>query len=611
MDGQAPIRAGNVRVIASDSIVCDLNLASAHFGLWSVVVKNPDGQTGALLSGFEVLPLPKPSLASITPDNGPSGLGFHVDGVTGSHFVSPAVVWFMRAGEPALKCANVRVGSPNSISCDVSLGGASPGVWNVVVENPDGGRDTLDCGFTVVPGAWSKDTRLTQGTGESMTPPASSRCLATDTAGRVHAVWYGMSGGSERVYYKVFDGRNWSPGVPVSSEGSRAAGPSLAVDGIGRVHIAWHEYRDGDSTEIYYRMLGAAGWQPEERVTDSPGESKNPALAVDQSCDVHLVWSDKRSGEWQVYYRKRGTEEWLAEEQLTDSDGGRGNPSIAVGPDGSLHVAWYDHRDGRFSTPQIYYRRFDGSAWEPDARVTYSSKPCWTPSIAVGQDGCVHIVWNDDCIRNECDIHYIRYDGTAWGSEELITSAPNKSINPSVVTDDSSNVHVVWLDRRSGSTEIYYKRWDRNGWGPDVRLTANEARRTRPSVAIDASGGIQVVWSDSRDGNGEIYHKSRSARPPASGSVPVIRIGRIIPNPCTGVCAIEVTLNTVGVSRLSVYDVRGRLVWSRETVVHSPGSRWFAWDGEDMLGGPVASGVYFVTAESGNRASSRKLVVLR
>jgi len=613
MDGQAPIIADNVRVIASDSIVCDLSLASAHFGLWNVVIKNPDGQTGGLLSGFEVLPLPKPSVTSIEPDNGPSGLGFHIDGVSGSDFISPAAVWLMRAGERALKCANVSVGSPNSITCDVSLEGASPGLWNVVVENPDGGRDTLESGFTVEPGPWSRDTRLTQGMGESMTPPASSRCLATDAAGRVHVVWSGTSDGCVRVYYKVFDGQNWSTGVPVSSERARASGPSITVDGLGRVHTAWHEYRDGDSTEIYYRMLELAGWQPEERVTASPGNSKNPSIAVDQSCNVHLVWSDKRSGEWQIHYRKRGTEEWSAEEELTDSNGGRGNPSIAVGPDGNLHVAWYDHRENRFSTPQIYYRRFDGSAWEPDERVTYSSRPCWTPSIAVGQDGCVHIVWNGSCVWNwnDCDIHYVRYDGTAWGSEEIITSASNASTNPSVVTDDSLNVHVVWLDRRSGNREIYYKRWDRNGWGTDVRLTANEARRTGPSVAMDPSGGIQVVWSDSRDGSWEIYHKARSAQRPSSVSGLAPSIGRIVPNPCPGVCAIEVKFHTTGLNRLTVYDVRGRLVWSRDTVIHSPGSHWFAWDGKDVLGMPVASGVYFATVESGVRISSKKMVVLK
>ncbi|MFC1800387.1 hypothetical protein ACFL2Z_05745, partial [Candidatus Eisenbacteria bacterium] len=134
MDGQAPIRAENVRVITSESIVCDLNLAGAHFGSWNVVVKNPDGQTGELESGFEVLPLSKPSLVSIEPNSGPSGLGLHIDNIVGSEFVSPSVVWLIRTGESALKCANVLVGSPNSIACDVSLEGASPGLWDVVVE---------------------------------------------------------------------------------------------------------------------------------------------------------------------------------------------------------------------------------------------------------------------------------------------------------------------------------------------------------------------------------------------------------------------------------------------------------------------------------------------
>jgi hypothetical protein len=83
------------------------------------------------------------------------------------------------------------------------------------------------------------------------------------------------------------------------------------------------------------------------------------------------------------------------------------------------------------------------------------------------------------------------------------------------------------------------------------------------------------------------------------------------PNPFRGTTAIRFTLAGGAEARLSVFDLAGRQV--RE-IVHrasQSGSQSVAWDGRGAGGDPLASGVYFFQLSAGDRAVTRRLVLLR
>lgn len=58
---------------------------------------------------------------------------------------------------------------------------------------------------------------------------------------------------------------------------------------------------------LYYKesLDDGVHWQPDVRLTDDPGESREPAVALSATC-VHVVWHDDRDGNWEIY-QKRGT----------------------------------------------------------------------------------------------------------------------------------------------------------------------------------------------------------------------------------------------------------------------------------------------------------------
>ncbi|MFH1150235.1 MAG: right-handed parallel beta-helix repeat-containing protein [Actinomycetota bacterium] len=145
--GQGDIQATDVTFISSGRLTCVLDLANALPGAWDVHVTNPDGGKGVRLGGFIVTP--GPTVTSITPSSARTGEIVQVTDLAGDLFQDGADVKLTRQGQADINAADVLVASPQRITCTLDLTGASPGAWNVVVTNPDGGSGSLGGGFTV------------------------------------------------------------------------------------------------------------------------------------------------------------------------------------------------------------------------------------------------------------------------------------------------------------------------------------------------------------------------------------------------------------------------------------------------------------------------------
>ena len=84
------------------------------------------------------------------------------------------------------------------------------------------------------------------------------------------------------------------------------------------------------------------------------------------------------------------------------------------------------------------------------------------------------------------------------------------------------------------------------------------------------------------------------------------------PNPMTDATTIVLRTPAGGSNvRLSIYDVRGRLVRALHSGMVNGGETRFAWDGRDMRGTRVANGIYVYRLESPLQVETRKLVVAR
>jgi len=83
------------------------------------------------------------------------------------------------------------------------------------------------------------------------------------------------------------------------------------------------------------------------------------------------------------------------------------------------------------------------------------------------------------------------------------------------------------------------------------------------------------------------------------------------PNPFNAQTEISFDLPLASDVVLSVYDISGRLVASRYFPSISPGTHTIIWDSADITGHDLPSGIYLYRLQAGQKANTRKMVLLK
>jgi len=108
---------------------------------------------------------------------------------------------------------------------------------------------------------------------------------------------------------------------------------------------------------FYFAQIAPAEWTPAMRLTWTSGGSWFPAITVDSSGHLHVVWSDSTPGNDEIYC-KQSTDAgvtWTASQRLTWNSGPSQYPASSVDSSGNLHIVWSDYTPGNI---EIYYRKY-------------------------------------------------------------------------------------------------------------------------------------------------------------------------------------------------------------------------------------------------------------
>jgi hypothetical protein len=90
-----------------------------------------------------------------------------------------------------------------------------------------------------------------------------------------------------------------------------------------------------------------------------------------------------------------------------------------------------------------------------------------------------------------------------------------------------------------------------------------------------------------------------------------LRLGPGIPNPFTNQISIHYSVPSEGEARLTIHDVLGRKVKTLASGPHEQGPHHALWDGTDLAGWRVASGVYFALLSAGGEERTTRIVMRR
>jgi len=311
---------------------------------------------------------------------------------------------------------------------------------------------------------------------------------------------------------------DWTPAKRLTWNAGDSEHPAIAVDLTGGLHVVWEDKTSGKG-EIYYKRStdGGVTWTPNKRLTWDSRWPHPTGLAVDASGYLHLFWHTSDAAYSHIYYKKStdGGNSWTSSRRLTWAQDNEA-PEMAVDSSGNLHLVCYSPD---YYPWDISYRKSTdgGSTWTPSKKITYTfGEVSAFPVIAADPSGNIHVLWEEHVWADDTRIYYKKSSdgGATWSAIKKLSWVAGESFKPRIVLDSSGHLHVVYFNAPSIyeglQYEVYYRKsTDAGGtWVAGKRLTWNSVPDEYPAIAVDPTDILHLVWEEEVAWIPELYYKS-------------------------------------------------------------------------------------------------------
>ena len=212
---------------------------------------------------------------------------------------------------------------------------------------------------------------------------------------------------------------------------------------------------------------------------------------------------------------------------------------------------------------------------------------------------------------------------------ELSLAAGNQQ-NPYVKSTQRGTYLVAWEDGRGDDlwTDIYVQEYGVNFLGFDsngVSIGVGVHNQSNPQIQLlteesnSSALSYLVFWDDFRSSGKEWYRNIFAQRVVLDGELSSNNndspnsfiLFDNYPNPFNPSTTIKYENPSLSYVSLVIYDINGREISRLVSQMQSAGTYSVLWDGNDLSGNNVASGIYFAVLESGNIRLQKKLSLLK
>jgi hypothetical protein len=187
--------------------------------------------------------------------------------------------------------------------------------------------------------------------------------------------------------------------------------------------------------------------------------------------------------------------------QVDSASAVSGAPALAVEPSGRVHVVWPDARQGGRALRTR--AREPGGAWGLETRLTPPAFAADEPSLDAAADGTLHLVWHDgrSSLFSPEVLHRAKAPGAAWDTttaNDFPVSGPlHGAVRPSVLAH-GEEVLVLWRDARSGNNEIHFRRGGPAGTGAPQVAAAGPTPAALRAFPNPTRGSVRFARADGR-----------------------------------------------------------------------------------------------------------------
>ncbi|MEM3119207.1 MAG: T9SS type A sorting domain-containing protein [Nitrososphaerales archaeon] len=428
------------------------------------------------------------------------------------------------------------------------------------------------------------------------------------------------------IYPEIFitkstdNGKTFSSPVPVTKQ---TAGiierPAIAIDTSGNIHIV---YNDANSYIAYCKSTdGGNTFSTPVRISDAHSSVIDRPRITYFGNNVYVVWRYDES-DYRIYLdRSINGANFGTDVQVNDlTSGTRGYPDISIGTDEVIYVVWRDNGHIKFakSTNQ-------GSTFNTSIRVDATDSDSKYPSIAAYGADNVYVAWEDYRDVNS----QIRFSKSINGGDTFEVS---KNVADSTgdfeqlypkITKDNNVIHCVWQDSRNANnnSDIYYAYLPQDGNSFSKNFKVNSAPgktdygHKYPALAF-GNDMIFTAWQGSTEGiSGWQVNFSKAKfilQPPTFVQETQVNLPynftlyQNYPNPFNPTTNIEYDIPARSHVILKVYNMLGEEVATLVNREQPAGKYIIEFQSKDL-----SSGIYFYKLQVGNHSNVKKMIIIR
>lgn len=197
---------------------------------------------------------------------------------------------------------------------------------------------------------------------EDASARAYAHYAAIDQNGRGYCVWDNRA--DVDISHVNFSQNNdisnpngWTQQVDISGRTDAPfwgfAYPTMDVDNNGNVYVVWEDGRLGNR-ECFFRKRINGVWKDMENLSNGAYESEHQTVAVNRKTgDVYAAWGEERGGgNYDIYFREFTGGAWSPIVNLTKNSSYSSWPAMFVDDTGTIHMVYLDMASGK---PSIYY----------------------------------------------------------------------------------------------------------------------------------------------------------------------------------------------------------------------------------------------------------------
>ena len=301
--------------------------------------------------------------------------------------------------------------------------------------------------------------------------------VVVDSNGTVHIVHVNYK--ENKLWHQYSNGGSWSHQEIRSCPTCRSA--DMAVDSNDNLHVAYFVQRDGTSGYLEYSFFNGTDWTSQR--LDGSAQYDQVRLVLDASDRPHIAYA--RSGSLcnaaMLTYHDGSAWQKLALDTSSTYIGC--DASIAIDNDGYVHVTYRHHAN----RDQMIASNVSGS-WQKYT-VDGGSGVGYGSGIAVDHQNNLHVLYHTDASGGQYK-HATGYSGSAWS----LTATSDGDAKFRLQTDELGIVHASAYD--SGSDDLLHKMLVPGASWVTTTVDSPGNVGTYNDIFVDSSNMIHIAYHD-------------------------------------------------------------------------------------------------------------------